>query len=237
MAHTTPVYALPYPDETDRADVPADVHALALRIEAVLPNVGMPTGMGADWYASVAPAGFLLCDGSAVSRATFAALFAAIGTTWGAGDGSSTFNLPDTRARVVVGLNPGGANHAAIAGNDGTAAGARRVLHGHSQTLALGHTLTLPNHGHGVNDPGHGHNNYSGSGGSTHASIQYTATGDNQSGVGTVIMSNPTGLTVGNPTSTPAIPGGVSVTGGGVGLAGGTQDGPSFVVVAKVIKT
>ena len=49
------------------------------------------------------PSHCLACDGSAVSRTTYAALFAAIGTTWGAGDGSSTFNLPDLRNEWVQG--------------------------------------------------------------------------------------------------------------------------------------
>lgn len=49
------------------------------------------------------PSHCLACDGSAVSRTTYAALFAAIGTTWGAGDGSSTFNLPDLRGEWVQG--------------------------------------------------------------------------------------------------------------------------------------
>ncbi|MEM7182655.1 MAG: phage tail protein [Spirochaetota bacterium] len=49
------------------------------------------------------PTGFLLCDGSAVSRVTYASLFAVLGTTWGSGDGSTTFNLPDTKAAMPVG--------------------------------------------------------------------------------------------------------------------------------------
>lgn len=51
--------------------------------------------------------GFLLCDGSAVSRVTYAALFAVIGTTFGAGDGSTTFNLPDFRGRFIQGAVQG----------------------------------------------------------------------------------------------------------------------------------
>ncbi|WP_412468125.1 phage tail protein [Pedobacter sp. KLB.chiD] len=51
--------------------------------------------------------GYLLCDGSAVSRTTYAALYAVIGTTFGAGDGSSTFNLPDFRGRVFGGVGSG----------------------------------------------------------------------------------------------------------------------------------
>lgn len=63
----------------------------------------LPPGIIVPYGAAAAPANWLLCDGSEVSRATYAALFAAIGTTYGAGDGSSTFTLPDLRGRVPVG--------------------------------------------------------------------------------------------------------------------------------------
>lgn len=52
---------------------------------------------------AAAPTGFLLCDGAEVSRTTYAALFAAIGTAYGAGDGSTTFNVPNMQGRVPVG--------------------------------------------------------------------------------------------------------------------------------------
>ena len=55
---------------------------------------GMPTGSIIPYAGSTAPAGYLLCDGSAISRSTYSALFAIIGTTYGEGDGNSTFNLP-----------------------------------------------------------------------------------------------------------------------------------------------
>lgn len=54
---------------------------------------------------STAPSGFLMCDGSAVSRTTYADLFDEIGTTYGNGDGSSTFNLPDLVGRVIIGTS------------------------------------------------------------------------------------------------------------------------------------
>ena len=56
---------------------------------------------------STAPTGWLICDGSAVSRTTYATLFAVVGTTYGTGDGSTTFNLPDMRGRVAVGVGNG----------------------------------------------------------------------------------------------------------------------------------
>lgn len=63
-------------------------------------EVAIPPGTIIESACSVAPSGFLDCDGSAVSRSTYANLFTAIGTVYGAGDGSTTFNIPDRRANV-----------------------------------------------------------------------------------------------------------------------------------------
>lgn len=67
------------------------------------PGSAMPAGAVIPFAGSSAPTGFLLADGSAVSRTTYSALFTAIGTTFGAGDGSTTFNLPDLRGIFVRG--------------------------------------------------------------------------------------------------------------------------------------
>ena len=61
------------------------------------------SGIVFDYAGTTAPTGFLMCYGQAVSRTTYAALFAAIGTAYGAGDGSTTFNVPDCRGRVTAG--------------------------------------------------------------------------------------------------------------------------------------
>ena len=63
----------------------------------------MPAGTVVSYSGSSAPSGWLLCYGQAVSRTTYAGLFSAISTTYGTGDGSTTFNLPDLRGRVVAG--------------------------------------------------------------------------------------------------------------------------------------
>ena len=63
----------------------------------------MPSGAMLQWPTSSAPTGFLLCTGAAVSRTIYAALFAVIGTTFGSGDGTTTFNLPDFDNRFAVG--------------------------------------------------------------------------------------------------------------------------------------
>lgn len=73
---------------------------IADAVDAVLP-VGTPV----PTFRGSASPGFLFCDGSAVSRTTYAALFAAIGTVAGNGDGSSTFNLPDLRGRFLMGVD------------------------------------------------------------------------------------------------------------------------------------
>lgn len=65
----------------------------------------MPAGVMLPYGGAAAPAQFLLCDGSAVSRSTYADLYAAIGVAYGAGDGSSTFNLPDLKGKIPVGKN------------------------------------------------------------------------------------------------------------------------------------
>ena len=63
----------------------------------------MPTGVILPFGGSTVPEGFLLCNGAAISRTTYAKLFAAIGTLYGAGDGATTFNLPDMRDRFAEG--------------------------------------------------------------------------------------------------------------------------------------
>ena len=62
-----------------------------------------PIGQMVDFAGTSAPTYWLDCDGSAVSRTTYADLFAVISTTWGVGDGSTTFNLPDFQRSVAVG--------------------------------------------------------------------------------------------------------------------------------------
>ena len=65
----------------------------------------MPTGAMLEYGGSAAPTGWLLCDGSAVSRTTYSALFAVLSTAYGAGDGSTTFNVPDRRGKFGIGVN------------------------------------------------------------------------------------------------------------------------------------
>ena len=68
----------------------------------------VPAGTMQMFAGNIIPAGWLLCDGSAISRTDYAKLFSAIGTTWGAGDGSTTFNLPNSIGRFAEGAATSG---------------------------------------------------------------------------------------------------------------------------------
>ena len=69
---------------------------------------GLPPGSMVPFAGTNVPKGYLLCNGAAVSRTTYAKLFAAIGTKWGAGDGSTTFNLPNSHRRFMEGTTSAG---------------------------------------------------------------------------------------------------------------------------------
>jgi microcystin-dependent protein len=92
------------------------------------------------------PSGFLECNGAAVSRSTYSALFAIVGTTYGAGDGASTFNLPDLQDNVAMGKS--GTKALASTGGANTVAAAGTV--GGSTANATLSTAQLASHSHNV---------------------------------------------------------------------------------------
>jgi microcystin-dependent protein len=96
---------------------------------------------------NVAPLGYLKANGAAISRTTYSALFAVIGTTFGAGNGSTTFNLPDLRGEFIRGWDDS-------RGIDNSRAFASVQA---STNLSHNHGVSDPGHAHGVADPGHAH--------------------------------------------------------------------------------
>jgi len=122
-----------------------------------------PPGTVDMFAGTTAPDGWLLCQGQAVSRTTYADLFAAIGTTWGSGNGSTTFNIPDSRGRFPVGVGTGFA--LASSGGASTVALTTSHMPSHSHgsgTLSAGST-NLGSHAHPYHTRGpqaatsHGH--------------------------------------------------------------------------------
>lgn len=119
-----------------------------------------PVGVVEAFAGSNAPNGWLICDGSQVLRSLYPELFSVIGTTYGSGDGFSTFTLPDLRGRTIAGrdgvnnMNNGPTNRLTSThfGASGTALGNSGGSESHTLT-----TAQLASHGHGVNDPGHSH--------------------------------------------------------------------------------
>ncbi len=114
-------------------------------------NAVCPVGAILPFAGSAAPTNWIICDGSAVSRTTFADLFAVCGTTYGAGDGSTTFNVPDLRTRVPAGFKTGDANFGTRGGTGGAATHAITTAEMPSHThTGPSHTHTGPSHTHGV---------------------------------------------------------------------------------------
>ena len=114
-----------------------------------------PTGIISPYAGVSAPSGWLLCYGQAVSRATYATLFALVSTTYGSGDGSTTFNVPDLRGRVVAGQDDmGGTSADRLTGLSGGVDGDVLGGAGGAQSHTLS-TTEMPSHTH--YDSGHAH--------------------------------------------------------------------------------
>jgi microcystin-dependent protein len=140
------------------------------------------------------PTGYLECNGAAISRTTYSALYAKIGTTHGGGDGSTTFNIPDLRGVFVRGWDHG----------RGTDSGRTFATIQGSANLSHTHGVSDPGHAHSVSDPGHAHgggattttnNNATSYSASTGARIVTANTSAAGTGIG--IYGNTTGISIG----------------------------------------
>jgi microcystin-dependent protein len=186
------------------------------------PVTGAAIGDVKDWPSNTVPSGWMLCDGTAISRSTFATLFGVIGITYGAGDGSTTFNLPDCRGRARHGKGTH-TEVGALGDNDALAVASRRVTHKHS--------VNDPGHNHSVSDSGHSHTlRDSGNGGTIYRGDAggpgwaYTGSGAN-SGIPGVTTVNGTGISISS--------GSAGIT---VGPAGTPSDIVPFIIFNTIIK-
>jgi len=146
-------------------------------VEAEITLNSVPVGAIQMWSTATAPTGYLLCTGSAVSRTTYSALFAVISTTFGVGDGSTTFNLPNYTNRMPYGTT--------LASTGGSA-----------DSIVVSHTHTATST---VTDPSHTHSGVV----VGQTSVGGSGTGNQLAGNNVVsIPSATTGITVGTSIST-----------------------------------
>lgn len=151
----------------------------------------IPVGAGLDWWApSVPNSSFALAQGQAISRATYATLFSLFGTTYGVGDGSTTFNIPDKVGRVSAMLDAGSAriSSAFFGGNPANlgASGGRE-----SNNVILTHS-----HANALTDPGHAHP--LGQGNSVGAGVGAVSANPSIGFINGGIGSSTTGITITN---------------------------------------
>ena len=129
-----------------------DGSVTAAKLDSAAVSVLMPTASLMPYAGSAAPTGYLLCDGAAISRTTYSDLFGIVGTTYGVGDGSTTFNIPDLRGRVIAGQDDmGGTSANRLTSQPGGLNGDTLGATGGSET----HLLTaaesgLPSHNHTI---------------------------------------------------------------------------------------
>jgi hypothetical protein len=126
-------------------------------------TAALPTATINLYAGSTAPSGWLLCNGSAISRSVYSTLFGVISTAYGAGDGSTTFNLPDLIGRVAVGLSASGpALINTLGKSDGVGTNLRNVSHHHSvpgqAAYGPGGSFAASNAGSGAGTSGDGNN-------------------------------------------------------------------------------
>ena len=198
-----------------------------------------PAGIVMPFAGSTAPQGYLLCDGSAVSRADYADLFTAIGTVYGAGDGATTFNLPDLSGRVVLGVSQ---SHAlGTTGGEATHTLTEQELPAHSHVVpAHSHendiTATMPALSHSITQPAFKYNRAN----SKNTRAEYSRQGFTSTNTATATRS--TNVAIANhPETDCTVSGGVSpstaststVTGGN----GAHNNMQPYVVASYIIST
>tara|TARA_R110002167_G_scaffold295735_1_gene500232 strand:+ start:204 stop:767 length:564 start_codon:yes stop_codon:yes gene_type:complete len=148
---------------------------------------GIPTATIVPWSTASVPTGFLECNGQTVSRSTYSALFAVVGTTYGAGDGSSTFLVPNLSDKAAVGKSPGkalastgGANTVSSTGNVGgstanaTLSTAQLASHNHPGGASFTPTTHPPNPNFNFAQPANTGSTGSGSGHSHNMSANFS---------------------------------------------------------------
>lgn len=190
----------------------------------------VPVGAMLPYTSYALPPRCIWPDGRNVSRTTYpklAALYAASGYPFGAGDGSTTFAVPDARGRTIAGrdnLGDGAAANRITSGASGISGNTLGAAGGNQNMQSHAHSVSDPGHGHSVNDPGHAHS-YEGSNGDTNAPTPG----------GTALFTDRATKTTGGAGT------GISINGSGAGIsinnqgAGSSQNMPPTLVLNFVL--
>ena len=182
-------------------NTPGVVNALVLRHTRLVPE-----GAVQSYAGTVAPAGWLLCQGQEISIATYPKLYSVIGTTYGVGS-AGNFILPDMRSRFPLGLGQGaGLSNRVISATGGE----------ETHTLTTGE---MPSHSHGVTDPGHTHSYVNNVNNQDTDNAFSTETAADNADISQTTGSSTTGITINN-------------SGGG----GAHNNMPPYIVINYIIK-
>jgi len=203
---------------------------------------GMPVGCVTGFAGNTPPAGFLECNGQAVDRTTYADLFIAIGTIYGTGNGTTTFNIPDMRDQFIRGKSDAravGSLQAASFASHAHPLSDPTHAHGAFQT-AHDHTITTGGHNHTLSDPTHSHT-YAADAGQLGSNVvagpgwgvTVQNTGASATGITIAAVGNLGGSA---DARQPAVTVNAATTGISIGASGGTETVPQNIAQIYVIK-
>lgn len=183
-----------------------------------LGNNALLVGTVIDYAGNALPANYLFCNGAAISRAAYPVLFTIIGTVYGSGDGTTTFNIPDARGRVAASVDPSGTRLTSFSMTpDGMSLGATGGTEGVTLTT---NQLAAHIHTNSLTDPGHTH---------TYAQPAAPTNVFTAGATGSAIASSPSGNTGSSTT-------GITITNASAGGGTAHLNVQPTILFSKIIK-
>ena len=169
----------------------------------------VPPGSIVAYAGNTAPGGWMMCNGQDLDRQIYKNLFAAIGTVYGTGDGTTTFNVPNLNGKVIVGTSASDMEFDVL----GETGGEKTHVLTISEMPTHNHGVTDPGHAHGVTDPGHAHSYVNQVGDQSVNTLTTQASAADQADYNQTTGTSTTGVTVNTATT------GISIQNEGGGQA------------------